>query len=91
MTMFILPWLGLHSLKWQECLLESQEEHVRAAKLDREGLSHWEKQRYNDKLRLIEGKDPYKLAPSSLKSLVLPSISYPDMLNYLFCYRCLHN
>lgn len=36
---------------------ESQEERVEAAKIYREGLGQWEKQKYNEILRLIRGKD----------------------------------
>lgn len=35
----------------QDC----QENHVRAAEIDREGLGHWEKLLFHSKLRLIGG------------------------------------
>ncbi len=38
-----------------------QKKRVEAAKSYREGLSKQERERYFDKLKLIGGKDPYKL------------------------------
>lgn len=57
----------------------SQEEHVGAAELEREGLCHREKQKYYRKLLLIGGNDPHELALSFWKSAVLPSMSYSDL------------
>lgn len=46
-------------------------------------LKQEEIQRYVDKLSLIEGNDPYELTGWSDCEENLPSVSYPDIVNYL--------
>jgi len=52
----------------------------------REGLDKQERTRYDGKLQLIGGEDPYEMTtsmsqPDDVK--VLPKIAYPDIVNYL--------
>lgn len=52
----------------------------------REGLGLQEKARYFEKLQFIGGKESYELAPTSWTHddpAILPSITYPDIVNYL--------
>lgn len=59
---------------------------VKDAKAYREGLGPQERARYLEKLRLIVGADPYKLAPTSWihdDPVILPSVAYPVIVNYL--------
>ena len=46
-------------------------------------LKQEEIQRYVNKLSLIEGNDPYELIGWSDCEEILPSVSYPDIVNYL--------
>ena len=53
----------------------------------REGLDKQERTRYDGKLKLIGGEDPYEMTtsvwsrPDDVK--LLPKITYPDIVNYL--------
>ena len=53
----------------------------------REGLDKQERTRYDGKLKLIGGEDPYEMTtsvwsrPDDVK--LLPKIIYPDIVNYL--------
>ena len=49
----------------------------------RESLGDKEKARYMEKLSLIDGNDPYEMKTFSADQKLLPSISYPDIVNYL--------
>ena len=52
------------------------------------GLDQQERVGYFEKLGLLDGEDPYELAPSfwSDDCTTLPSVSYPDVVSYLiFC------
>ncbi|XP_041840869.1 uncharacterized protein LOC121639609 [Melanotaenia boesemani] len=52
----------------------------------REGLDPQAKRRYTEKLGFVGGADPYELAPTSWSNEdpeSLPSIAYPDIVNYL--------
>lgn len=62
-----------------------RQKRVEAAKSYRDGLGKQERARYFEKLKLIGDKDTYELAPSSWTDdpTILPSISYPDIVNYL--------
>ena len=51
-----------------------------------QGLGPPEKARYIQKLNFIGGQDPYELSPLSWTNddpKILPSIKYPDIVNYL--------
>ena len=50
-----------------------------------DGLDPQEKARYEGKLMLLGGEDPYKMTASMLSEDVklLPKITYPDFVNYL--------
>ena len=49
----------------------------------RESLGDKEKAKYMEKLSLIDGNDPYEMKTFSADQKLLPSISYPDIVNYL--------
>ena len=51
----------------------------------RDGLDPQEKARYEGKLKLLGGEDPYEMTASMLSEDVklLPKITYPDIVNYL--------
>ena len=51
----------------------------------RDGLDPKERIRYEGKLRLIGGEDPYEMVASvwSENVCLLPAITYPDIVNYL--------
>ena len=56
----------------------------------REGLDKQERTRYDGKLKLIGGEDPYEMTTSvwsrpdvSDDVKLLPKITYPDIVNYL--------
>ena len=42
-----------------------------------------ERARYEDKLKIIGGSDPYELKSFSTDVKCLPTVSYPDIVNYL--------
>ena len=50
-----------------------------------DGLDPQEKARYEGKLKLLGGEDPYEMTTSMLSEDVklLPKITYPDIVNYL--------
>ena len=50
-----------------------------------DGLDPQEKARYEGKLMLLGGEDPYEMTASMLSEDVklLPKITYPDFVNYL--------
>lgn len=50
-----------------------------------DGLDPQEKTRYEGKLKLLGGEDPYEMTASMLSEDVklLPKITYPDIVNYL--------
>ena len=59
---------------------------VQDPKAYREGLGPQENRRYVEKIGFIGGADPYQLAPSSWicdDPVILPSVGYPDIVNYL--------
>jgi hypothetical protein len=51
----------------------------------RDGLNYAERARYDGKLKLLDGEDPYEMLPSEFSDDVklLPKITYPDIVNYL--------
>lgn len=51
----------------------------------RDSLDQTERERYDGKLKLIEGADPYEMPASVLSEDVniLPKVTYPDIVNYL--------
>jgi hypothetical protein len=53
----------------------------------REGLRKQERTRYDGKLQLIGGEDPYEMTASvwsqPYDGKLLPKITYPDIVNYL--------
>ncbi|KAK6176048.1 hypothetical protein SNE40_014409 [Patella caerulea] len=51
----------------------------------RDGLNSQERTRYESKLKLIGGEDPYEMVPSvwSEDVCLLPTVTYPDIVNYL--------
>ena len=50
-----------------------------------EALGPEELARYKEKIEDIGGRDPYKISPQLMSKdlTILPSISYPDIVNYL--------
>ena len=54
-----------------------------AAHKYREGLEPSAKARYLQKLALIGGKDPCELGILLTDEIILPAITYPDIVNYL--------
>ena len=50
-----------------------------------EALGPEELVRYKEKIEDIGGRDPYKISPQLMSKdpTILPSISYPDIVNYL--------
>ena len=51
--------------------------------LYRDGLDPLEKHRYEDKLAVIHGQDPYEIVLWSTEEKRLPSVTYIDIINYL--------
>ncbi|KAL3870825.1 hypothetical protein ACJMK2_038862 [Sinanodonta woodiana] len=51
----------------------------------RDELGHDEKLRYEGKLKLIDNEDPYEMPTSAWSEVesLLPSVTYPDIVNYL--------
>ena len=68
-----------------EPCLNNRKAHQNASKMQRH-IRKDRKTRYYEKLRFIGGADPYELAPSSWipeDPVILPSVAYPDIVNYL--------
>ncbi|KAL3874200.1 hypothetical protein ACJMK2_037246 [Sinanodonta woodiana] len=64
---------------------EKGEKLRQAALKYRDELGHDEKLRYEGKLKLIDNEDPYEMPTSawSEDESLLPSVTYPDIVNYL--------
>ena len=61
------------------------EKQLLKARTYREGLDKASRERYDGKLQLICGEDPYEMGKTcwSEKVELLPQITYPDIVNYL--------
>jgi hypothetical protein len=49
----------------------------------RDGLSGTELNRYDDKINLLGGTDPYQISKWSSDVSLLPTVTYIDIVNYL--------
>jgi hypothetical protein len=61
--------------------------------LYRDTLDTITKARYLDKLKIIDGEDPYEVNKGEWKKTDIekwPDLCYPDIVNYLVCSQCIH-